>query len=67
MDIPKGIIERLSKDGVTSRYLADVMGISWKVAARLLIEAGCVQDKTARYRLPGTKPPINAFGGSMTV
>lgn len=51
MTLTPDIIARLNGDGVTSKYLAERLGIGQKAAARLLIATGAVCN-LGRYRLP---------------
>lgn len=61
--IPQDLMDRLTGDGVTSRFLAERMGITRKEALALLVEAGAIRDNSARYYLRGSRPPSKAMGG----
>lgn len=46
------IMERLRGDGVTSRYVAERLGVGIRTAAVLLKASGATLDHSSRYRIP---------------
>lgn len=55
MDLPKGIIDRLSKGGVSMRYVGEVMGVNVREAAALLRAAGAAPGTRGFWSLPGDR------------